>query len=336
MMDRGHSFTDKEIERLENALKRHYGKTNRVVVDKLREHLKQYEDIILQYQERLDAGTMTEAQYEDAVFMLITTGNRWSDVQTSIINDYVEADSSAMQMVGKSMLSIYLYNHLYKSGRMNSKAGAKFPFNFELPKVTKDKTNPFSIITDLLNGKAFRRMLPPPNPDKMKDRLWHRVKLNSIVRQGIRKGKSINDIAENLERLTSMDIISAFRAARTACTNAENRAKLDAMIAFRDKYGIDVKKMWYATLDGRTRTAHRQIHGEVRELEEKFSNGLLFPADPDGDESEIYNCRCTMLEVIEGIDTDIADAPRGKSRERWLNEEPKSKPYPIPEKYRKD
>ena len=111
---------------------------------------------------------------------------------------------------------------------------------------------------------------------------------------------------------------------------------MDAMIAFRDKYGIDVKKMWYATLDGRTRTHHREIHGEIRELEEKFSNGLLFPADPAGDPSEVDNCRCTMLEVIDGVDPDIADAPSGKSRQEWLDEKPKSKPYPIPKKYRKE
>lgn len=335
-MDKGHKFTDKEIERLENVLKRHYGKTNKAVTEILSEYLKQYEDRIAEYEERVDSGEMTEQQYEDAVYMLITTGAEWSQTEDQIVSEYVKADASAMEVVGASMITIYLYNHLYKSGRMNSRASAKFSFDFELPKVFRDKDSPFAIITDLLNGRAFRRMLPPPNPDKFKDRLWHRVKLNSVVRQGIRKGKSINKIAEDLERVTGMDIKAAFRAARTACTNAENSAKLDAMIAFRDKYGIDVKKMWYATLDGRTRTRHREIHGEIRELEEKFSNNLLFPADPNGDPSEVYNCRCTMLEIIEGIDTSIADAPSGKSREEWLKEKPKSKPYPIPKKYRKE
>ena len=335
-MDKGHKFTDKEIERLENALKRHYGKTNKAVTKMLSEHLKQYEDRIAEYQERVASGAMTEQQYEDAVFMLITTGNDWTKTENAIVTEYVNADASAMGVVGASMMTIYLYNHLYKSGRMNSRASATYPFDFNLPKVIRDKDNPFAIITDMLNGKSFRRMLPPPNPNKMKDRLWHRVKLNSIIRQGIRKGKSVTDIAINIERLTSMDIVSAFRAARTGCTNAENSGKLDAMIAFRDKYGIDVKKMWYATLDGRTRTSHREIHGEIRELEEPFSNKLLFPADPNGDPSEIYNCRCTMLELIDGVDLEIADAPSGKSRQEWLKEKPKSKPYPIPKKYRKE
>ena len=279
---------------------------------------------------------MTEQQYEDAVFMLVTTGSDWEQTQSAIVTEYVESDASAMQIVGASMMTIYLYNHLYKSGRMISRSRSHFDFDFEMPKVFRDKDNPFAVITDLLNGKAFKRMLPPPNPNKMKDRLFHRIKLNSIIRQGIRKGKSVKDIAINVERLTSMDIVSAFRAARTGCTNAENSAKLDAMIAYRDKYGVGVKKMWYATLDGRTRTQHREIHGEVRELEEKFSNGLLFPADPNGAPSEVYNCRCTMLEVIDGVDVNIADAPSGKSREEWLEEKPVSKPYPIPKKYRKE
>lgn len=335
-MDKGHKFTDKEIERLENILKRHYGKTNKAVTQILSEYLKRYEDTIAEYEERVDSGEMTEQQYEDAVYMLITTGNEWAQTEDQILSEYVKADASAMEIVGASMITVYLYNALYKSQRMNSRASARFDFDFELPRIFRDKDNPFTIVTDLLDGTMFRRIIKPTKTDKIRDRLWHRVKLNPIIRQGIRKGKSVNEIAFELERLTKMDIMSAFRAARTGCTYAENSGKLDAMIAFRDKYGIDVKKMWYATLDGRTRTQHREIHGEIRELEEKFSNGLLFPADPNGAPSEVYNCRCTMLEIIEGVDTSIADAPSGKSREEWLKEKPKSKPYPIPKKYRKE
>lgn len=334
-MDKGHKFTDKEIERLENALKRHYGKTNKTVREMLTEHLSQYKNRVAEYKERFESGGMTRQQYEDAVFMLITTGNDWEQVQESIINEYIDADVSAMQTVGVSMVAVYLFNHLYKSGRMNSRSRSHFDFLFELPKVFRDKGDPFTIITDLLNGRGFKRTMPTPKPNIMKDRVFYRGRLNSIIRQGIREGKSVTDIAVNVERLTKLDIMSAFRAVRTGCTNAENSGKLDAMIAFRDKYGIGVRKMWYATLDGRTRTSHRQIHGEVKELEELFTNGLLFPGDASGDPSELYNCRCTMLEVIEGIDVDIAEAPSGKTREQWIEEEPKSKPYPIPKKYSK-
>ena len=157
-MDKGHKFTDKEIERLENILKRHYGKTNKTVTEMLSKHLKRYEDRINEYQERLDSGAMTEQQYEDAVFLLITTGNDWMQTEDAILTEYVEADASAMEVVGASMITIYLYNALYKSQRMNSRASAKFSLDFELPRIFKDKDSPFAIITDLLNGRWNRAM----------------------------------------------------------------------------------------------------------------------------------------------------------------------------------
>lgn len=54
-------------------------------------------------------------------------------------------------------------------------------------------------------------------------------------------------------------------------------------------------KQWDATLDGNTRDSHRRVDGEIRELDEKFSNGLMRPGDPDGGASEVINCRCACL-----------------------------------------
>lgn len=52
-------------------------------------------------------------------------------------------------------------------------------------------------------------------------------------------------------------------------------------------------KQWDAALDGKTRDFHRRVDGEIRELDEKFSNSLMFPGDPSGDTGEVINCRCT-------------------------------------------
>lgn len=57
--------------------------------------------------------------------------------------------------------------------------------------------------------------------------------------------------------------------------------------------GADIVKQWDAVLDGRTRDSHRRVDGEIRELDEKFSNGLMFPGDPSGSAAEVVNCRCT-------------------------------------------
>lgn len=52
-------------------------------------------------------------------------------------------------------------------------------------------------------------------------------------------------------------------------------------------------KQWDTVLDGKTRDSHRRVDGEIRELDEKFSNSLMFPGDPSGDAGEVINCRCT-------------------------------------------
>ena len=312
MMDKGHRYTDKQIELLEKRLRRHYKKVNDEVQKKLTEYLETNEDYYNELWRRLDDGEITEAQFE----YIVLADSGLNVLQNTLVEDYVESDSQAMAIVGAALGAVYIYNHNYQGRKMQSRV-----------KKTAAGKNVVGLMKRL---KRRRRLLPPPNPDKMKDSIWHRVKIRLVISDGLKRGRSIYDIAENLERVTNMDLRSAIRAARTACTNAENKAKLEAMITLRDEFGIDVKKMWYATLDNRTRTWHRELHGEVRELEEAFSNGLLYPGDPNGDPGEVWNCRCTLLEVINEEDIDIADAPRGKSRSEWLDQTPVSKPYPVP------
>ena len=62
--------------------------------------------------------------------------------------------------------------------------------------------------------------------------------------------------------------------------------------------GLQMQKEWMATLDGRTRDSHRDLDGERVPYDEPFSNGLMFPADPQGAGREVWNCRCTMRAIF--------------------------------------
>lgn len=297
-MDKGHRYTDKQIEALEKRLNRFYRGISAELMNELSEYLQTHTDQINALWERLDNGEKVDIDE--------FINRELDDEINTLADECVETDQKAMELVGVAMAQIFVFNFNAQASTLNDKTGAFIPF---IKKMARKK-----------------RLLQPPNPDKMKDRLWHRIKIRYVIMNGIRHGRSINDISEQLETVTRMDINAAIRAARTACTNAENQGKLDAMFELRDKYGFDVKKMWFATLDNRTRTTHREVHGEVRELEEAFSNGLQFPADPDGDPSEVWNCRCTLLDVIN--DMDIPEAPKGMSRSEWEKQKPKYKHYP--------
>lgn len=87
----------------------------------------------------------------------------------------------------------------------------------------------------------------------------------------------------------------AMRIARTEGHRIQVQGAMDACYKAKD-VGADVVKQWDSTLDGRTRPSHQKVDGEIRELDEPFSNGLMFPGDPDGGAAEVVNCRCALLQ----------------------------------------
>ena len=53
------------------------------------------------------------------------------------------------------------------------------------------------------------------------------------------------------------------------------------------------RKRWIADyFSDSTRDTHRELHREAVPYGQKYSNGLMYPLDPDGDAAEVCNCRC--------------------------------------------
>lgn len=112
------------------------------------------------------------------------------------------------------------------------------------------------------------------------------------ISRGIASGLSYADIARNIANVSAAPISRTKTIARTEGHRIQQTSTADAQQAAKDK-GADVVKQWDSTLDGQTRDSHRRVDGEIRELDEKFSNGLMFPGDPSGGAAEVVNCRCT-------------------------------------------
>ena len=115
------------------------------------------------------------------------------------------------------------------------------------------------------------------------------------VSRNISSGMTFHQLAQQLAAKTGIGYTNAIRIARTEGHRIQCQATMDACYKAQDM-GANVVKQWDSTLDGRTRPSHVLIDGEVRELHEKFSNGLRFPGDPNGPAHEVINCRCSLLE----------------------------------------
>lgn len=124
------------------------------------------------------------------------------------------------------------------------------------------------------------------NVDKLKKTITQEIS------RGIATGMGYADMARNISNVSKAPLSRTKTIARTEGHRIQQTSTADAQAAAKAK-GADVLKQWDAALDGRTRDSHRRVDGEIRELDEKFSNGLMFPGDPNGGAAEVVNCRCT-------------------------------------------
>ena len=117
---------------------------------------------------------------------------------------------------------------------------------------------------------------------------------NNLSR-GIATASDYKVIARNIAADSNVGFNRAMRIARTEGHRVQVEAASDAQYAAKEA-GADIVKQWNAALDGRTRESHARVDGEIRELDEKFSNGLKYPGDSAGGAAEVVNCRCALLQ----------------------------------------
>lgn len=117
---------------------------------------------------------------------------------------------------------------------------------------------------------------------------------NNLSR-GISSNMTYSNIAKNIASDGKVGYNNAARIARTEGGRIDNKSRYDAMVEAKAN-GADVLKSWNSTLDGKTRPEHRKLDGEIRELEEKFSNGLMYPCDRAGKAADVINCRCVVMQ----------------------------------------
>lgn len=86
--------------------------------------------------------------------------------------------------------------------------------------------------------------------------------------------------------------INKARAGLIARTEVHNSTQYGTIQGYKQG-GLTIK-IWVAVMDGATRDSHAAVDGEERPIDRPFSNGLMFPGDPNGPAEEVINCRCVI------------------------------------------
>lgn len=116
------------------------------------------------------------------------------------------------------------------------------------------------------------------------------------MQRGFASELSYADIARNISNWGNADMNRSKTIARTEGHRVQCKADIDCAYKARE-LGCDTVKQWNSTLDGKTRSSHQRLDKEWRELDEPFSNGLMYPGDPNGKAAEVVNCRCSLDDV---------------------------------------
>ena len=236
--------------------------------------------------------------------------DRLNALKKALAQDLTAADKMAMAYVNQVPAGVYAEGMNFATYEIEH--GAKADTSFTL----YDKNTVMELVAnepDLLPHAAF---------DKAKDTAWNSRHVTAAVTQAVLQGQTAPQLAASIAGIAAMDRRAAMKAARTAMTSAHSLGKLKGYERAAGM-GIDVEKQWLAALDPRTRGSHRHLDGEVAKLDAGFSNGLKYPGDPDGPASEVYNCRCTLVPVIGGVEYDEverADKLGGMGYEEWKAE----------------
>ena len=121
--------------------------------------------------------------------------------------------------------------------------------------------------------------------------------ISAEITRGIASDMPHTDIARNIARYAKVSLGRAKTIVRTESHRIQQASKYDAQNAAKAK-GANVVKQWNSTLDGDTRSSHRRLDGQIRELDEPFEIGgkkAMYPGD-FGDPAEDCNCRCQLLQ----------------------------------------
>lgn len=299
-MDYGHKQTEKMLAALEQKIAGIYSEASEELKDTIEEYFAQFKKRDEHQLELLKAGKITEEQYKQWRLAQIGRGERFKALQQKVAERYTEANKTAVAYVNDATPGVYSLNRNYAAYEIE-RVGANVDFAlWDEQTVRRLIVEEPEVMPYYPPKKALNRGI---------DLAWGKRQISASVTSGILQGKSIGKIATDLEsRMTGMSRASAIRAARTATTGAQNAGRMDSYTA-AEKMGIELEKEWLSTLDGRTRHEHRILDGQHTATDEPFvveGEEIMFPGDPTAAPWLVYNCRCTLIARVKGVDTSDA------------------------------
>lgn len=233
-------------------------------------------------------GVLSESDYQHWLKGQVFQEKQWKEKVKDVTQIYLDADKKAHDLVNGTAEDVFVdvANHTAYDIEKDFKGGVSF-------NIYDERT-----VERLLRDDP--QVLPKWKINEPKDYIWNQKRVQNSVLQGIIQGESIAEIGQRLTTELATSNEKKMRLfARTAMTGAQNAGRIQRLRE-TESMGIEVRKKWLATLDSRTRDAHRDLDGQERKVNENFESDdgeIAYPGDPTAPARLVYNCRCTLTYV---------------------------------------
>lgn len=288
--DLGVLYTDRQLRDVERTISRLYTQAQKDIEQKMSDFSDRMAKREKLYEARVAAGTMTQDEFDHWKSSVVFRGKQWDDKMAQVSEVLANTNTVANNVVRRNQIGVFAMNGNYAGYELEHGAGVSFGFDLY------DQTTVSRLLRDKPNILPFKKL------DKEKDMKWNFKNIRSQVTQGILQGESIPKIAKRLaEAVPNRNEKQMVLHARTAMTAAQNGGRMERYKEAED-LGIKFKKVWLATLDGRTRDTHADLDGQAVKPDEDFEvDGykISYPGDPHAAPEMVYNCRCTLTTELE-------------------------------------
>jgi uncharacterized protein with gpF-like domain len=258
--------------------------------------------LLAEYKASLDAIRLELAKLYEKLGGNITRENaiaynRLSSLEAQIAAEIKRLNVVTRQIITGSLKEVFATNYYNTAFAFESSMSLKLGFGLLAADVIKASIlNPLDRITWIERAQGW-------NQDAYN-------KIRSAITQGLIKGEGYGKIGKAIKERLDITAGRAVLIARTEGHRVQSVARLQAFEkteAACERLGVEVLRIWTATLDAKTRPDHQDADGQAADENGMYNiNGITTEAPglsgiPEFD----INCRCTERTEVKGYESNI-------------------------------
>lgn len=255
-------------------------------------------------------------------YTYMTQRNRLEKLLKDIGKNYKEATKNTFANL-KAGGTLNVANMYYRNKYVIEWSGQLIKANLRKELIDVVVTGSTKVWQDIKNKQLYTKILPKYGTlsDLINKNATEELnRIRQTLTNSLINGQSFTKTARQLREVYNFGANNALRVARTeGIRNLNAGAYLQQVDA--EQQGIEMFKMWDATLDTRTRETHGSADRQKRQIDENYNVGSavgLFPGQMS-EVKENVNCRCASVSLPDELEPETRRARNPVKEIQWRN-----------------